>query len=232
MNFNSLIFRLLITVNGLLILTIAPALSDNQQQVKTRPIRVTTGIGAVQGWEQGLVEKNPNLGRWHWDPIYYYKQGSIPVTSRPLRGEGNPTGKQASPANPINRSSSLSYQTPRWHDVKPIHIPYSPQAMEELRGRLFLPENHPENTGEHNEILSGKLIHPSTIATYKSILPERNDSLNTALKYNSQSTAVYGQLLNAGSTNKSKNKKIITRHRVRSATNKGSQGTNDAQKNK
>ena len=66
---SSTLFRLLITLGSVLPLTIGPAMSDNGQ-VKTRQIRVTTGIGQVNGWEQSLVRRNPNLGRWHWDPVY------------------------------------------------------------------------------------------------------------------------------------------------------------------
>jgi len=198
MKFYSLIFLLLITANGLLILTIVPAWSDSEQQVKQRQVRVTTGIGAVQGWEQGLVEKNPNLGRWHWDPIYYYKQGYGPVTSRSLNNYGKPIGKPTGKQS--NNPNSMSYQTPNWHDVKPEHIPYSPQAMAELKGRLYLPGKSPESPLNTKESVLGKLMNQSAggepISTYNNILPERKNSLNTALKYNSQSTAVYGQLLN------------------------------------
>jgi len=204
----SVLFLLLITVSGLLALTIAPALSDNPAQSPKRQVRVTTGIGAVQGWEQGLVEKNPNLGRWHWDPIYYYKQGYGPVTSRSLKGDSRLTGKQANPANPVNRSgpTSMSYQIPVWHDAKPVHIPYSPQAMAELHGRLFVPGKSPESPITSKESVLGKLMNQSVkgdpIATYNNILPERENSLNTGLKYSSQSTAVYGQLLNSKAVHK------------------------------
>jgi hypothetical protein len=199
MKFYSLIISLLITANGLLILTIGPVLADDQAKARRRQVRVTTGIGSVQGWETGLVEKNPNLARWHWDPIYYYKQGYGPVTSRGLnlKLDGKPTGKQS-----INRSTQtgLSYQTPAWHDVKPEHIPYPPQVMVELQGRLYLPKKSPENPLASKDSVLGKLMSEQVkgehIATYNNILPERQNSLNTALKYSSQTTSVYGQLLN------------------------------------
>jgi len=203
MKLNSLVIRLLITANVLIVLTIAPALSDEEQQSRKRAVRVTTGIGAVQGWEQGLVGRNPNLARWHWDPIYYYKQGYGPVTSKKssiyLKPTGKPTGKQTS-------NSGMSYQSPATQDSRPEHIPYSPQAMADLQGRLSVPKSLPDNPVADNESVLGKLMDKSTggevTATYGKLLPQRQSSLNTGLKYSSQSTSVYGQLLNTKVHNK------------------------------
>ena len=191
----SALFRLLITISVMLCLTIAPARSDDRQLVKSRQVRVTTGIGSVQGWEQGLVQKNPNLSRWHWDPIYYYKQGYGPVTQKSSPMNGRTTGKQS-----VNAPGNSDNSPDIWHETKPVHIPYSPQAMAELRGRLSIPKKPPDDPLADKETVLGKLMTrpPSgeTIATYGKILPQRQNSLNTGLKYSSQSTAVYGQLLN------------------------------------
>ena len=102
--------------------------------------------------------------------------------------------------------------------------------MAELQGRLLLPKDSPENTFGQKETVLGKLMtsppsEPQT-ETYGKILPNRQNSLNTELKYGSrktdvygqlvnpslQKTSVYGQLLNTSSTS-TKNKNIITRKR-------------------
>lgn len=203
----SALFRLLITISVMLCLTIGPSWSD-EHQVANRQVRVTTGIGSVQGWEQGLVQKNPNLSRWHWDPIYYYKQGYGPVTQKSSPMNGRTTGKQS-----VNAPGNLDNSPDVWHETKPVHIPYSPQAMAELRGRLSIPKKEPDDPLPDKETVLGKLMKRppdgETIATYGKILPQRQSSLNTGLKYSSQSTAVYGQLLNRKDLHKNQSSRKV-----------------------
>lgn len=211
-------FLLLITTNGFIALTFLPAKGDNPAQSQRRQVRVTTGVGEVQGWEQQLTEKNPNLARWHWDPIYYYKQGYGTLTPRTLKGDSRPTGKQSSQLSryTLPRQITQPYSINSARDSRPLHIPFSPQAMEKVQGRLFRPKAPSESTLEHGETLFGQLTKPPLteppIATYKNVLPdEPKNSLNTALKYRSLKTDVYGQLLNSNSKNKSTNKNIDKR---------------------
>lgn len=202
---------------GLFVLTIGPALAGNQSEHPSAPVpvRVTTGVEEVKGWEQGLVKGNPNLGHWHWDPIYSYKQGYGVLRQKPLKpGNGPFAGGQ--PGKPTK--STFNYPIDH-HDVKPIHLPYSPQAMAEIQGRLSQPERQqsPENEPETKESVSGQLTnHPikqPVISSYKHTYAQLANP-ETALKYSNQQTDVYGQLLNPHIQKQSSNQTAIKSNRT------------------
>ena len=176
-----------------------PAKTKNE----ARPIvRVTTGVQAVQGWEQGLVRGNPNLARWHWDPIYSYKQGLARVGPEPLSIR-NGTGKQSGKAGP----SAYQYAVPAQQDSRPQHIPFSDQAVKEVQARYRQPVHvHTDKPIETNVFgqLSNKqtqasILPTNTIATYGNSY--KSEEKITGLKYSYDKTSVYGQLINSGNRN-------------------------------
>ena len=178
-----------------------PAIAGND--TKNKPIvRVTTGIQQVQGWEQGLVRGNPNLARWHWDPIYSYKQGYARLSPEPaklMNGQpGNKIGgKPGAPA--------YKYNVPAQQDDRPNHIPFSSKALSEVQARYSQPEKtKPPRTQARSENnvfgqISNKqtqaTVMSPTVATYGHPYASQ-EKLNTALKYSSDKTSVYGQLVN------------------------------------
>jgi hypothetical protein len=185
-----------------------PVLSANNAKNQDKhTIRVTTGIQQVQGWEQGLVRSNPNLARWHWDPIYSYRQGYATVSPEAMKtSNGRSLNRvSGSPGKP-----AYNYIVPAPQDSRPKHIPISPQAMEEVQARYSqekpkLPTAQPvqENVlGQLNhKDTQATLVAPSvsaTVATYGKPYARR-ERFDTALKYSSQKATVYGQLMNAKS---------------------------------
>jgi len=184
----------------------AQTIGGEQKNQATRTVRVTTGVEAVQGWETGLVRANPNLARWHWDPIYSYRQGYArlplqtgkPDTARTIPSKISVQTMPAQPNKPV-----FNYPTAPRADSRPIHIPFSPQAIEEVNARYKQAEKKqlPEAEPGHEERISGQLSNrktpagPPSIATYNQQYT-RKESLDTALKYSTQRTSVYGQLLN------------------------------------
>lgn len=86
-------------------------------------VRVTTGVTEVKGWENSLVRRNPSLSHWHWNPIYVYRQGmNSNRPSRPNFNHKNPNLAK-SPGTTSNQ-----------HYIKPIHMPFSPEATEKNSG--------------------------------------------------------------------------------------------------
>jgi hypothetical protein len=71
-----------------------------------RGLRETVGTIQINGWEQGLVNNQPNLSHWHWTPIYANVQR--------IRGYGDPPPRQQPDKQPV---------IPVSHYVKPIHAP-------------------------------------------------------------------------------------------------------------
>ena len=197
-----------------------PSQADpKKQEQPTRTVRATTGIEAVQGWEQGLVKGNPNLARWHWDPIYSYKQGymKLPVqNSRPDVAKNGSTGNKQVLNN--NNKPAFQYPVGQGPDTRPKHIPFSPQALEEVRAKLSQPEKPimPANQIKREEKVSAHLTQPAKenipkepeLSTYGELY-SRRENLGTALKYHSEKTSVYGQLLNAKEKSRYNGAKVI-----------------------
>ncbi len=194
-----LLLAALMTLNSLGVPCAYADTKAKKQGVPTRTVRVTTGIEAVQGWEQGLVRGNPNLARWHWDPIYSYKQGyaKLPVqTAKPDTAIAPNQGYKHAPTK-----ATYQYPVENRPDDRPGHLPFSPQAMEEVKARYSeakMPQA-PMDQPSYEERVNAKLTQPvqsePTTATYGRVY-SRKENVGTSLKYNSQQTAVYGQLLN------------------------------------
>lgn len=173
-----------------------PTMAENATKKQDqRTVRVTTGIQQVQGWEQGLVRANPNLARWHWDPIYSYKQGISKLSPEPVKLIDGQRGNKVA-GNP--GGAAYKYHAPVSQDSRPKHIPFSDKALEEVNARYAQPvkPQHEDNVyGKLNsKETQAKIISPEspTIATYGYPYKVKTD---TTLKYSSDKTSVYGQLL-------------------------------------
>ena len=108
-------------------------------------VRVTTGVMEINGWQSGLVKRNPNLSRWHWNPLYVYQQGIV--------------GGSHKKVLPPNSKPTSQYQSTKpaedGHYIKPIHVPFNPKALaavEAARGTLLEKRT--------NEAVSGKIQPP------------------------------------------------------------------------
>lgn len=99
-----LAFVLLITSN-------LAAQAENHRRVYG--LRETVGSVQISGWERGLVQSNPNLGRWHWTPMY--------ANIQRIRTYGDPAAKQDKNKSPQTVANLPNIPAP--HYVKPIHVP-------------------------------------------------------------------------------------------------------------
>jgi hypothetical protein len=196
-----------------------PSQAQNQSNNQgKRTVRVTTGIQQVSGWEQGLIKANPNLARWHWDPIYSYKQGYATITPESAKSTNGiikrpPAGNPGRPA--------YHYNIPAPQDNRPQHIQFSDQALKEVQARYSRPPINPlpAATPIRQENASGQLSNKETQAA---MVPSSGDSISTygqmykrqeipstALKYNLQKTSVYGQLLNTNAKVRYNSAKVV-----------------------
>lgn len=172
-----------------------------------RAIRVTTGVEQIQGWEQSLVRTNPNLARWHWDPMYSYKQGYALI---------GPERQKISTQNYKNQHAKSTlvpqYRYPEAQDNRPKHIPFSSQALEEVSARYKQPEQiyapvarPPASENVYGQLSNKNVKAVPIISSYGKQYARQE---NTALKYSSQNTSVYGRVLGgksaAGAISKSK----------------------------
>ncbi len=216
-------FSLILIISSLPVLAALPASAGSpEKEQPTRTVRVTTGIESVQGWEHGLIQGNPNLARWHWDPIYSYKQGYIklPVPTAKPDVARNAYSKDKQTVHYNKPAPAFQYPVVQGPDSRPTHIPYSDKALEEVRANLLAPEMPiaPVNESRHEENVSGRISQPSkenkvhepVVSTYGELY-SRKDNLDTSLKYNSQRTSVYGQLINAQEKNRYNGAKPIKR---------------------
>ncbi|PWT97518.1 MAG: hypothetical protein C5B53_07950 [Candidatus Melainabacteria bacterium] len=111
-------------------------------------VRVTTGVVEIDGWQNGLVKRNPNLSRWHWNPLYVYKQGIVGGRQKGVPVPGNqPTSKYQS-----NKPAEDS------HYIKPMHVPFNPKALAEVEARGAVSGALSEK--RTNEAVSGKIQPP------------------------------------------------------------------------
>ena len=121
----------------ILCLSVLPAYSSDRPTV-----RVTTGVVRIDGWQGDLVKRNRNLSRWHWNPLYVYKQGLV--------GGNN---KQAAPSAAKTASSYPSHRpVESSHYVKPAHVPFSAKALAAVAGR-----DKPPAEPRASETLAGKV---------------------------------------------------------------------------
>ncbi len=95
----------------------------------------------ITGWQEDLVKRNPNLSRWHWHPVYIYKQGIL--------------NRNKSKAAPGRKAGTPKYELPvsadTTHYIKPIHLPNHVQSgLDKAVSADLLPK-------EATESLSGQL---------------------------------------------------------------------------
>lgn len=114
----------IILVSLLLFLLVPPALCGSERPA----MRVTTGVVQIHGWQNDLVQRQRNLSRWHWNPIYSYKQGLVGSG----RNKGEPTKSHYSHQNKAVTASKDS------HYLKPEHVPFSAKAEAEIAARTSL----------------------------------------------------------------------------------------------
>lgn len=131
----------------LLILLVLCSFQATAAHGADRPtVRVTTGVVQINGWQGDLVKHNPNLSRWHWNPVYVYKQGLV--------GGGR---KNTNAAGERSRASAPPPMLPEGSRyVKPVHVPFNPKALAEVEAKtqakgLLIPNRS-------NEIVKGKLL--------------------------------------------------------------------------
>lgn len=178
-----------------------PAFCQKQRQTTKLPpgryMRVTTGSVEVKGWEHNLVERTPNLARWHWDPLYSTTQGYRSVPG----GSGSPGSYYIKPIH------AATVTSPKSHYTKPIHVPFNvPDKQREMinilaRGTMrsenldnqstntyIKLKNHPEISGKNEAV---PLVHKT---------PEHTDSYATTydkeigVSKGKTSASVYGLL--------------------------------------
>ncbi len=86
-------------------------------------VRVTTGSVQINNWQHNLVEGNPNLGHWHWNPIYANVQGLKTVRAN----AGPDKFKHRHGPAPLHPNVTVQRITPRELSVytRPNHIPFN-----------------------------------------------------------------------------------------------------------
>lgn len=86
-------------------------------------VRVTTGSVQINNWQHHLVKNNPNLGHWHWNPIYANVQGlkTVRANSGPDRFH-----RRSGPAQ-LHPNVTVTQIVPRSKSVyqRPNHIPFN-----------------------------------------------------------------------------------------------------------
>lgn len=86
-------------------------------------VRVTTGSVQINGWQHHLVQNNPNLGHWHWNPIYANVQGL-----KTVRANNGPDRfhHRSGPAQ-LHPNVTVTQIVPRSQSVyqRPNHIPFN-----------------------------------------------------------------------------------------------------------
>jgi hypothetical protein len=130
-------------------------------------VRVTTGVVQINGWQGDLVKHNPNLSRWHWNPVYVYKQGLV--------GGGR---KNTSPAGQSIRSSAPPPMLPEGSRyVKPVHVPFNPKALAEVEAKAQAKGLLMQNRS--NETVQGKL-QPGVKERETALAPPAQSTLKQA----------------------------------------------------
>ncbi|HEY9734594.1 MAG TPA: hypothetical protein V6C89_21970 [Drouetiella sp.] len=86
-------------------------------------VRVTTGSVQVNGWQHNLVQNNPNLGHWHWNPIYANVQGLKTVRANSLPDRFH---HRSGPAQ-LHPNVTVTHIVPRNQSIyqRPNHIPFN-----------------------------------------------------------------------------------------------------------
>ena len=86
-------------------------------------VRVTTGTVQINNWQHNLVQGTPNLGHWHWNPIYANVQGL-----KTVRANAGPDRfhHRHGPAQ-LHPNTTVTQVVPRPQSVymRPNHIPFN-----------------------------------------------------------------------------------------------------------
>lgn len=147
-------------------------------------VRVITGVREINNWQGDLVKRNANLSHWHWNPVYVYQQGLL------LTNKSQNLGVKPNYAAALKLPEKLSTR----HYVKPIHVPFSPNATVRFSSSDSI------SSKLVNESLSGQLeqnlvAQPSI---KKVVPPSTRDSLQYAPAYSyggkRSAASVHGQL--------------------------------------
>jgi hypothetical protein len=188
-----------------------PAASAQNYQPE-RSVRVTTGSVQVSGWEQGIVQSNPNLSHFTWMPMSSNLQGirKIPAGSGPT-GQAPLPPKQTGPAyNHIPtptapRELGTGYNhvptsvSNGSHYLKPIHV------QTEIAGQMhYTKPIHTSEAADERSYLSGQLRPPQGTEAQSfgklGSRPQADEQLSGQLRTPPR-VAVYGQ--SAGASNQS-----------------------------
>ncbi|CAN5257791.1 hypothetical protein BH10CYA1_BH10CYA1_51270 [soil metagenome] len=86
-------------------------------------VRVTTGSVQINNWQHNLVQGTPNLGHWHWNPIYANVQGLKTVRAN----SGPDRFHHRHGPSPIHPNMTVTQINPRPQSVytRPNHIPFN-----------------------------------------------------------------------------------------------------------
>lgn len=149
------------------------------QNRKVHTVRESAGRIEVTGWEHDLIRRDPNLGHWHWTPMYANLDRTRSWTD-------------ADKAGVAKRVASAPTIIPKPHYVKPIHIPLPLKRMTPQMGQM--PANQPSaggsNSNNSRSDVNGTLISRSNppTATYGGDYTRGNSGLV------SERTSVRGRL--------------------------------------
>jgi hypothetical protein len=115
-------------------------------------VRVTTGSVQINGWEHNLLQGDPNLKNWHWNPIYANVQGTQVLS--PIKG---PNKNQ--PNGGGNNVSFTPAAAPRKTPyIRPNHVQFVPH--QQAPPPLPVVERD-ANGALVNRDLNGNLINPN-----------------------------------------------------------------------
>lgn len=69
---------------------LAPAQANGREQPVAGGNYYVAGMTQVSGWEQGLVQNNPNLAKWHWNaiPTAIHARPTAYISSNDKSGKG------------------------------------------------------------------------------------------------------------------------------------------------
>lgn len=134
-------------------------------------VRVTTGSVQINGWQHSLVRNNPNLGHWHWNPIYANVQGLKQVRAN------NPPDRfhhRSGPAQ-LHPNVTVTQIVPRPNSVyqRPNHIPFNLTRPPEkdVSANLRMPDvsarlsNRDVSANLRNNQVNGQLANRDVSAT-------------------------------------------------------------------
>ena len=158
-----MIFTSILTVASCLVVGASPS----QAQGIRYEVSESTTNQRIVGWEHNLTERDPNLSKWHWEPI---NTSAHNINVKKIVDPANPTA-----VAPVNYEKS--------HYVKPIHVAF-PTVTHNSNGY-----NGNSNSRSQSDV-AAKLVHrtddaPITaqarpVATYKDYSSREYSAVSTA----------------------------------------------------